>query len=54
MDVEQAVNRATIAEVAPKIEPFIRRTPVVRVKGEDFGLAPLRLDVKLELLQHSG
>lgn len=54
MDLEDAVNRARIEKVAPILEIHIRRTPVVRVSGEDFGLGPVRIDLKLELLQHAG
>ena len=54
MEIEDSVNRARIAAIAPTIAPHIRRTPVVRVSGEDFGLGPVRLDLKLELLQHAG
>lgn len=34
--------------------PHIRRTPVIDVQGEDFGIARNRLVLKLEFLQHSG
>jgi threonine dehydratase len=36
------------------IRTHIRRTPVVEVAGEDFGLGPINLVFKLESLQHSG
>lgn len=36
------------------IRPYIRRTPVVEIDGSDFGLSPVALTLKLELLQHSG
>jgi threonine dehydratase len=36
------------------IRPHIRRTPLVEVAGEDFGLDPIHLLFKLESLQHSG
>ncbi|HKV62114.1 MAG TPA: threonine/serine dehydratase [Candidatus Acidoferrum sp.] len=36
------------------IRPHIRRTPIVEVDGADFGLEPVHLVFKLELLQHSG
>ena len=51
---DDAVNRARIAKIAPILEPHIRRTPVVRISGEDVGLGPVRIDLKLELLQHAG
>jgi threonine dehydratase len=36
------------------IRPHVRRTPLVEVAGEDFGLGPIHLLFKLESLQHSG
>jgi len=36
------------------IRPYIRRTPVVEAEGADFGLGPVPLVLKLELLQHAG
>jgi threonine dehydratase len=49
-----AVSRRGIAEVARKIRPYIRRTPVISLDRADFGLAAGELVVKLEQLQHSG
>jgi threonine dehydratase len=49
-----AVTRADIARVYPVIAPHIRRTPVVQIRGTDFGLAPFPLTLKLEQLQHAG
>ena len=47
------VTRAAIRGTAERIAPYIRRTPVIEIEGDQFGLtAPLTL--KLELLQHSG
>jgi threonine dehydratase len=51
---EDILTRGTIAEAASLLEPHVRRTPVARARGEDFGLGPVRLDFKLELLQHAG
>lgn len=48
------VDRAAIAANYPKIAPYIRRTPVMAVAGADFGLDLPQLQLKLELLQHSG
>ena len=48
------VNRQTIAGTYELIRPHIRQTPIVEVEGSDFGLGPIRLIHKLELLQHSG
>jgi threonine dehydratase len=48
------VDRENIASTYERIRPHIRRTPVVEVAGEDFGLDGITLVYKLELLQHSG
>ena len=48
------VTREAIQAVEERIRPHIRRTPVVDVDGDDFGLPGARLVLKLELLQHSG
>jgi threonine dehydratase len=48
------VNRENIASTYELVRPYIRRTPVVEVAGEDFGLNGVTLVYKLELLQHSG
>jgi threonine dehydratase len=48
------ITREQITSTYDLIRPNIRRTPVIEVSGEDFGLAPHRLSLKLELLQHSG
>lgn len=42
--------RATAALIAP----HVRRTPVLEVAGEDFGLPGVTLVFKLEFLQHAG
>jgi threonine dehydratase len=36
------------------IAPHIRRTPVIEVDGDDFGVSIPRLSLKLESLQHAG
>jgi threonine dehydratase len=36
------------------IAPHIRRTPVIEVDGDDFGIPIPRLSLKLESLQHAG
>jgi threonine dehydratase len=46
--------REEIARTYNVIRPYIRRTPVVDVNAADFGLDPLPLVLKLELLQHTG
>lgn len=53
-----AVSRAEIDETARLIAPYVRKTPVIEVKAEDFGLDlgkdSLPLTFKLEMLQHAG
>ncbi len=48
------IDRAAIARTERLIRPHIRRTPVIEVAGEDFGLSIPRLLFKLELFQHAG
>jgi threonine dehydratase len=48
--ISPAQIRATYAVIAP----HIRRTPVIRVEGADFGLSAGPLSLKLESLQHAG
>lgn len=48
------INREGILRTEGVIRPHIRRTPLVEIGGEDFGLANVALTFKLELLQHSG
>jgi len=49
-----AIDRARIAATATLIAPYIRRTPMMSVESADFGLDGGRLELKLELLQHTG
>src|SRR5215813_8823549 len=51
---KHGINRERITETYELIRPHIRRTPVIEVKGEDFGLAGVPLVLKLEHLQHAG
>ncbi|MGK6316074.1 threonine/serine dehydratase [Neorhizobium sp. DT-125] len=48
------VTPERITETEKLIRPHIRRTPVMRVDMRDFGAKPLPVDLKLELMQHSG
>jgi threonine dehydratase len=48
------ITRDEIRATYETIKPFIRVTPVVAARGDDFGLAPYSLTFKLELLQHAG
>ncbi len=51
---EHTFSRDRIEATDRIIRPYVRRTPVIDVDGADFGLGPLHLSLKLELLQHSG
>ena len=53
-DITDAVNPEKIAACEKIIRPYIRRTPVLTIDGADVGLRPGRLQLKLELMQHSG
>jgi len=48
------ITRERIAETETTIRPHVRRTPLVRLGGSDFGLSLQSLTFKLEMLQHSG
>ena len=49
-----AAMREGIARTYDVIRPHILRTPVVDVDAADFGLDPMPLVLKLELMQHTG
>jgi threonine dehydratase len=49
-----SVGPAQIAATEPTIRPYIRRTPVLEVRGQDFGLGDVTLLFKLELTQQGG
>jgi threonine dehydratase len=51
---ERMLEAAQIRAAAQRLAPHIRRTPVLRVAGEDFGLEGIELVFKLEFLQHAG
>jgi threonine dehydratase len=48
------IDRTAIDRVAPRIQPYLRSTPVIEVAAADVGLAGFDLVLKLELLQHTG
>ncbi len=48
------IDRDQIAATEKIIRPHVRRTPIIEADGRDFGLEPVHLVFKLELLQHSG
>jgi threonine dehydratase len=52
--VVKSIDRERIAAAYQLIRPHIRRTPVLEADGADFGLDPVALTFKLELLQHAG
>ncbi len=52
--METPIDRQSIEATYAIIKPYVRVTPVVEVGGEDFGLDPFSLTLKLEQLQHSG
>jgi threonine dehydratase len=47
------ISRVDIAAAAGRIDRYVRRTPLLRIAGAEFGL-PFPICLKLELLQHSG
>jgi threonine dehydratase len=48
------ITRDRIIAAHQLIRSHVRRTPIVEASGADFGLDPINLVFKLELLQHSG
>ncbi|HSK62756.1 MAG TPA: pyridoxal-phosphate dependent enzyme, partial [Pyrinomonadaceae bacterium] len=48
------VSRERIQQTEMLIRPYVRRTPILEADGADFGLGPIRIVFKLELVQHSG
>jgi len=48
------IDRDQIAAAEKVIRPHVRRTPILEVSGDDFGLDSIRLIFKLEFLQHAG
>jgi threonine dehydratase len=51
---DNLVSRDRINDAYRVVRPHIRRTPVLEANGGDFGLDPVALTFKLELLQHAG
>ena len=52
--VDAPLDRDAIAAAHRLIEPHIRRTPVMAVRGDELGVGPVALTLKLELFQHTG
>ena len=48
------IDRDTIAAAHRLIGTHIRRTPVMEIRGDEVGLGPMPLTLKLELFQHTG
>src|SRR5215469_7348139 len=48
------IDRTEIAAVYPRIREHIRKTPVLALRGADFGLGEFSLLLKLELFQQTG
>jgi threonine dehydratase len=48
------ITRADIERTYAIIQPYIRRTPVIDVEGQDLGLSHPAVTLKLELLQCAG
>src|SRR5215472_9289402 len=54
IQVDDIIDRDSIAQTERLIRPHIRRPPVIEVDAADFGLGAARFSFKLELLQHAG
>ena len=52
--IPEALSRPAIEATALRIAPHVRRTPLLRADGADFGLPGVQLVFKLEYLQHAG
>ncbi len=48
------IDRASIVAAHRLIDPYIRRTPVIEISGDEFGLGSTAITLKLELFQHTG
>ena len=48
------IDRAQISATHARIREHIRRTPVLEMEGNDFGLGAFAVFLKLELFQHTG
>lgn len=49
-----SISRDEITNAYARIQPYVRRTPILRVDLADFGLDAHPVDCKLEFLQHGG
>ena len=48
------ITREEIRANYAKIAPYVRKTPIAPADGTELGLEPVSLQLKLELLQHTG
>src|SRR5688572_12558115 len=48
------ISRDQIREAERLIRPYIRKTPILEIRGDEFGFDPFSIILKLELFQHSG
>jgi threonine dehydratase len=48
------VDRESVAAAHRLIAPHVRRTPVMAIRGDELGLDPVPITLKLELFQHTG
>jgi len=48
------IEKSSIESAYVRIKDHIRETPILRLTGADFGLAPFPIVLKLEQLQHAG
>jgi threonine dehydratase len=51
---DSAVNRDAVREAAARISPYIRRTPILAIEGDDIGVPLGSIVFKLEFMQHGG
>ena len=49
-----AIEASEVRATHTLIAPYIRRTPVLALDPDEFGLGAFTLHAKLELLQHAG
>jgi threonine dehydratase len=54
MSLDTVPDRNSVLTAEAIIRPYVRRTPVVTIQAEDFGLSGAPLNFKLEFMQHSG
>ena len=52
--VSQPITKQAIRETEVRIRPHIRSTPILMVRGADFGIRCREIALKLELFQHTG